>query len=257
MVALPDQVPFAMPEQHPPASGPGALPTPLFWALVASMAVHAAFVAMPRALPNRGMNADAERGVTTLQVALVPPMEKSADREPDVAVPEVVSPIKLSAQDVPAPPVPADAPAPRTAPAPAASVGIRGAGDVRIDAAPLADRNRMGDVLARQMTEFPIEVDFPAALRERIRARYPPAALAAGREDSVAVWIVVDAEGAASEILVLDGSEEFSEAVVAAVKDAHFVPAQNNLKPIRYPISLEFRFVIGPQSTAGTSAVAP
>jgi len=62
----------------------------------------------------------------------------------------------------------------------------------------------------------------------------------------------VDAQGIPEEVLVTDGQEEFADAVIAAVRAARFVPAQNNLLPIRFPLALEFRFVIG---TRDASAV--
>ena len=232
----------------------GTLSTPLFWAVIGSIVVHTAFVAMPQSLPRRGSATTADQG-PPLQATLVAPPTPPSEPEAEVAVADVSSPIQLAAQEAVAPPLPPAAVDQRPQSSSAAVVGV-GAGDVRIDGALLVDRNRMGEVWTRQMTEFPIEVDYPARLDEKILARYPPAALAAGREDSVAVWIVVDANGAADEVVVLDGSEEFANAVVAAVKQARFLPAQNNLLPIRFPISLEFRFVIGPQAVAGAAGVA-
>ena len=42
--------------------------------------------------------------------------------------------------------------------------------------------------------------------------------------------------------------------MLAAIRAARFQPAQNNLKPIRYPISLEFQFRTGAGETAGAAA---
>ena len=111
-----------------------------------------------------------------------------------------------------------------------------------IEAQPLEDRNRIGDLNSRQLAEFPVELEFPVRLAGKIVAHYPPAALAAGREGSVVVWIVVDAQGHADEIEVTEGAEEFANEVIAVIREAHFLPAQNNLMPIRFPISLEFQF---------------
>ena len=76
----------------------------------------------------------------------------------------------------------------------------------------------------------------------------------AGREDAVAVWIVVDASGAPEEITITEGSEEFAQAVVLAIKDTQFLPARNNLQPIRFPLALEFRFAINAPALAGVKA---
>lgn len=247
---------LTLPAAGSPSGGraAGGLSAPLLWAVIGSIVVHTAFVAMPQSLPRRGSSAADDQG-PPLQATLVTPPAQPAELKTDVAVADVPSPIQLAAQEAVATPLPPATVDQRPQSSPAAVVGV-GAGDVRIDGALLTDRSRMGEAWTRQMTEFPIEVDYPARLDEKILARYPPAALAAGREDSVAVWIVVDANGVADEVVVLDGSEEFANAVVAAVKQARFLPAQNNLLPIRFPISLEFRFVIGPQTVAGAAAVA-
>ena len=245
-------------DRDSPLTRSGAFTTSLYWALVASTVVHAAFVAMPRVLPGHAPGAMADPG-NALHASLVAPMDKHADQNTDhqteLAVASVSSPTLKAAQDVPVPAQPFVSAVPRPPSAPPPLLAVGGATDVRIDGRSLGDRNRLGELLSRQMTEFPVEVDSPARLDEKIRARYPPAALAAGREDSVAVWIVVDAQGAPEEILVTDGAEEFAGAVVAAVKDARFVPAQNNLVPIRYPISLEFHFAIGATAVTDSTAV--
>ena len=49
-------------------------------------------------------------------------------------------------------------------------------------------------------------------------------------------------------------TEEFASEVLAAIRAARFLPAQDNLKPIRYPIALEFRFRTGAGATAGAAA---
>lgn len=118
----------------------------------------------------------------------------------------------------------------------------------------LNDRNRLGDNFARMGVEFPIEIDHPVRMREPILARYPPVALAQGREDSVGVWVLVNAEGIAEEVQVLDGSPEFADAVIAAVNAAKFIPAENRLHKIRFPLALEFQF----RADTGTAvATAP
>ena len=223
----------------------------LIWALVASTVVHSALVALPRTVPGRGANLLPDRGVA-LQAVLAAPEDlqpdTTADRQPVVAPIEAPSPLQIAARDVPAtadvPPVPSGALAHPPAATPPL-LGVGGFGEVNVDGVPLADKDRLGEALSRQMSEFPVEVDFPVRMNEAIRAQYPPAALAAGREDSVAVWIVVDAQGLPEEVLVTDGQEEFAGAVIAAVRAAHFVPARNNLLPIRFPLALEFRFAIG------------
>jgi len=221
--------------------------SPLLWALVASTVVHTAFVAMPRALPGHGTSA-ANPGVA-LQATLVAP----DDHRGDVTVAAASSFLQFLAP-VTAPPMLALATpiAPPQSPS-QPTVGVGESANFRIDGKLLANSERLGELLSRQQSEFPVEVDSPARLVDKVRASYPPAALAEGREDSVVVWIVVDAKGAVEEILVAEGTEEFSAAVIAAVRQARFVPAQGDLAPIRFPLALEFHFALGRKAVAGTA----
>lgn len=135
---------------------------------------------------------------------------------------------------------------PKVAPTPAKPVPAkpsrRGIASLDIVAEPLIDKVRLGDYLTRQTSEFRAEIDRPVRLDDPIVAHYPVTALRQGREDSVAVWIVVDHTGQAEEVNIIDGAPEFADEVVAAVNAAKFLPAEHKLRPIRYPIALEFRF---------------
>ncbi len=205
---------------------------------------------MPRALPGHGTSAG-DPGVA-LQATLVAP----DDHRGDVTVAAASSFLQFLAP-VTAPPMLALAtpiPLPQSPSPPI--LGVGGSANVHIDGVLLANSERLGELLSRQLAEFPVEVDSPARLVAKIRASYPPAALAEGREDLVVVWIVVDAKGAVEEIQVAEGTEEFSAAVIAAVRQARFVPAQGSLVPIRFPLALEFRFAIGRKATAGTATAA-
>jgi hypothetical protein len=121
-------------------------------------------------------------------------------------------------------------------------------GELRVEGRVLAARERLGPLLDRQMREFPLEIDSPVRLRERVVARYPFAGVPDAEEATVTVWAVVDAEGKADEIEVVEGPAELTEAVIAAVRAARFTPAYDRLQPIRFPIALEFRFAAGARS---------
>lgn len=239
------------------------LPSPLIWALVASTVVHSAFAVLPHAAPSRGSGTIADRA-DVLRVALVRPNAQSSDAPADAPVELVAAAastmLNRAVQDPVLPPEQVTAPANSTRPAPAQvaveQVAIGGLGEMQVDGQLLEDRSRLGDLMSRQLSEFPVEVDFPVRLMETIRARYPPSALAAGREDSVAVWVVVDGEGAVEEVQVVDGAEEFADVVAAAVKEVRFQPARNNLMPIRFPIALEFQFSLGATAVTASTAAA-
>ncbi|MCC6193805.1 MAG: energy transducer TonB [Burkholderiales bacterium] len=215
--------------------------TTLIWALGASVAVHAGIVIATLAgAPQSGV---ASLNPRPLIAAFAPP--QVVPTEPTVIASVTPSVLATPAAAMPAPPAPPSAPA---SPEPAAAPRRgpeRGLAKLDVIAMPLTDRNRLGDFLGRQTSEFPVEIDRPVRLDGKVVAQYPPAALRAGREGSVAVWFVVDAKGVADEIHVLDGDDEFVAEVLAAVRAARFLPAEDRLRPIRFPLSLEFDFRLG------------
>jgi TonB family protein len=243
-----DRVPVVAPDDHRMLLASGGQASPLLWALLASTIVHTALVAMPPALPGKASGARAEQG-TTLQATLLPANSAQAE---DQTAPAGTPPITIANQAASV-----SLPSPASAPQPAAAtrslLGV-GSSNVQIAAQTLVDLNRLGDLLSRRMAEAPVEVDFPARPSEPIRVRYPEAALAAGREGSVAVWVLVSPEGTPDEVTVVDGPPEFADAVVAAVKEAHFVPAQNNLVPMRYALAFQFDFALGSPAPGAIAA---
>lgn len=241
-----------MPDTDAPRMRASALPAPLLWALVASAAVHSAFVAMPLGTPGSRPSAATNPGVA-IQALLIPAVAPAPDAAAELAAAVAVGvdplPVELAQQAAPIPEQKIAVVASAQVPSPA--LGAGGVVDVRVEGQLLADTDRLGELRTRQMSEFPVEIQFPVKLKDALRARYPPAALAAGREDSVAVWIVVDVSGAVEEVTVTEGSEEFANEVLAAIKDVQFVPARNYRQPIRYPLALEFRFAINAPQLAG------
>lgn len=210
----------------------------LAWALGASAIVHAALAVVPMVSPGDAARAPADPG-RVLQAALAPPPDAF-----EILAAATLSPLQLpvlTAQPLqsltlgtPSPPQQANAAASRA-----------GAGNGLVIGRVLTAREHLGEAYQRQITEFPVEIDTSVRMRDEIRAPYPVQALREGREDVVTVWAIVNAEGAVEDVQVTQGSDEFSEGVVAAVREARFVPATDKLQPIRYPIALEFRFEAG------------
>jgi len=221
--------------------------TPLFWAVTASVSLHAGLVAFALWIgPPGGVPGVAPPAI--LQAMLMPqlPSETSV-----IATPE---PAPFSVPASPEPPPEPVAVNSNLASASPSGTGARDFSFLRVRGQSLRDRSRIGNLWNRQLEEFPVEIDRPVRLEGTIEAQYPPAALGARREESVIAWIVVDERGTASEVQIVEGSEEFAEAVRAALKTARFVPARNNQKPIRFPIALEFRFVTGGNTATATAA---
>jgi TonB family protein len=178
-----------------------------------------------------------------IEATLVPPCPSPAPEQPR-PVPPVLALSDRSPIAVPAPNR-----APPAAPRPSSRRIARGFGNIEVAAEPLVDRTRLGDYFTRQMNEFPSR-STAGAHRPEDRGAVPDAALAEGRTTRVAVWAIVSVDGTVDEIYVADGSEEFASEVVAAVRAAHFLPAERKLKPIRYPIALQFDFRAGSMATA-------
>lgn len=222
----------------------------LAWALVASVIVHGAFIALrPGASGPMGSSG---APAAALQATLV-----DARQVENAAV--AVTTVPSSTLALPAEVSPAPAPAESTA----RTRGRSGLGasaarysDVWIRAHPLSDRDRLGDLGDRQLREFPVEIDYPPRLAQPISVPYPSLALAEGREDVVTVWIVVNAEGRADEITVVQGTEEFATGVVAALREARFLSARNHLVAIAFPVALEFRFTLDGIKSSGATATA-
>jgi TonB family protein len=221
----------------------GARPIVLAWAIVASVVVHAAILIA--SLPG-GKPGIPEAAPPALRASIV-----SAELEPRAGpeMPVPVPPMLTTNPDHSTLKVPSPERAVATPPrAPTASRA--GWAAVEVAAQPLLDRGRLAWLDTRQTIQFPVEIDRPVRMNDRIVARYPAAALAQGREDSVVVWVVVNESGEAEEVSVVEGGEEFAHEVVAAVRAARFLPAENNLKPISFAIALQFDFRLRSTATA-------
>jgi hypothetical protein len=218
---------------------------PMTWALVASAMVHAGFAVM---LVTGGV--EATTSTPRLDVALrpaiaapLPPLDASTPLQPAAFVLPAFRPLGALAA------LPPDLalPAPEDARTPAADGPI---GDVTVRAEVLLDGNRLGPMLSRQMTEFPIEVDSPVMLDEPIVAHLPASLAATSSGEPIVVWAVVGWNGLVDEIQLTSGDPDLAEPVLEAVRQAHFTPARNALVAYRYPIALEFRWPRGEPATA-------
>ena len=220
----------------------------LGWALGASAALHGGLAAALLA-GGVSMSPPASAPVAALRVALesVPAIEILR-----------VEPMPLLALDSPSPALlslrPAALPVLLPAAAPSATTGQENPGVRLVEGQLLADQERLGLMHDRRVSEFPIEIDVPVRIDTPIRAHFPEAALRERREGNVALWVVVDRDGKAEEVELAYGAEEFADEAIAAVKAARFAPATDHLKPIRFPIALEFRFLLDGPATGAVAA---
>jgi TonB family protein len=218
-------------------------------ALIASTALHASLIAWHSG--GRGDPRPAAAPPSLLQAELMPAPAS------DAVVLAAAAPAPFA---VPSPAEPAVEPLPPARPkvtaVPAGPLSRPGpVGTLRISATPVTDRSRIGEYVDREMRDFPPEIDYLPRAADSISVPYPAAALAAGREDTVTVWFIVNPEGKATEVSVVEGSPEFADVVTAALGDARFVPARNHMATIAFPLSLEFRFALPAATPAGVPPV--
>jgi len=199
-----------------------SLPPALALALTASLLAHAALLALP-ASERAGNVAVA---VVALQTQLASPPGPPGDAWTAIAaeplVPLALQPVTL---------------------APVNATAIGRPGDVRVAAREVFELSRLGDLLERQMNEFPQEVQARARFR-RIEASYPPAARAQGIEGTVLAWVVIDPTANVEEIRIVEGDDVFRDAVVEAIRSGTYMPAADGGVGVRFPLLLEFRFAL-------------
>jgi hypothetical protein len=219
---------------------------PMTWALAASAVVHAgiavALVTGPAGLPSAPMRVDLP---LRAEIATpLPPLEPLA----------VLRPVAYLRPAFAAPGALASDPSPMAAPRDAPTMPDAGGplADVPITAVVLADRNRLGPLLTRQMAEFPVEIDSPVHVDAPIVAHLPASVLADPASEPIVVWAVVGWNGEVEEVQLAAGDAGLADGVLDAVRQARFVPARNGLVAHRYPIALEFRWGAGDASTAPT-----
>ena len=148
-------------------------------AVVGSAFVPAAFLAVPF---TPGVPATHDASTSPVVEARLAPAEPPVTLQ---RVAQLALPALPEAAFVPMPSPRVDPPpSPPPEPAPTA---LR-SGEMLVAAVPLESRARLGEaLLARALTEFPVELQFAPRVHEALKARYPEAALAQGIQGDVVV----------------------------------------------------------------------
>ncbi|MGB0680722.1 MAG: TonB family protein, partial [Polyangiales bacterium] len=101
----------------------------------------------------------------------------------------------------------------------------------------------------------------PPRVLQAVEARYPPDALAAGREASVELAVTVQADGSVGAVTVArSAGAAFDEAAIAALRQWRFAPARQGEQAIASRIRVPFRFTLpeaAPLPVAPGGPVAP
>jgi len=214
------------------------VPPALVCAIAASVVIHVSLVALT--LGSGARTGDTPRDPAPLRAVITTPDVTASLETLPAPVPVALASRHREPLATLTLPEIAATPSPIAPPEPAPGNGNLGIG--KATAVVLRDRSRLGELYDRTLREFPVEIGKRPRMTAAIVARYPPAALAAGREDSVIAWVVVNEQGEASEIEFPEGSDEFAEEVRTALRAARFKPAEDRLRPIRFPLALQFDF---------------
>lgn len=87
------------------------------------------------------------------------------------------------------------------------------------------------------------DVDGVAAPGERVRPRYPPRARQIGREADVDLAVLIEADGAVSEVvLARSGGEDFDREAIEAVRRERWRPATRAGVPVASRVHFRVRF---------------
>ena len=221
-------------------------------ALGTSLAIHVLLIAVLRvaapmlyASPHAG--AGSASGLQAVVLGPQSPPVPAALVEPDVAIAELVQPPQMHPLLPPLQPVAAP-----TGPAVGGSAARLGPNtpELSIAVGTLDDPSRLGPVLAGQIARrFPEPVaKLPMLLGSPIVA-YPQAALAAGVERRVTALVTLRADGSIEDKQIVGNDPLFGPAVLDALKDVRFAPAEIDGNPVPYWTIVEVVFSIGRPAT--------
>ena len=225
-------------------------------ALGTSLAIHLLVIAVLRvAAPMLYASPQAGAGTASgLQAVILgpsPPIQTNVI-EPDAAITELVQPPGMHAFLPPLEPI-----APPTGPAVGGNAALIGshAPELSIAIGTLNDPSRLGPVLAGQIVRrFPEPVaKLPMLLGSPIVA-YPQAALAAGAERRVTALVTLRADGSIEDKQIVGNDPLFGPAVLDALKDVRFAPAEIDGNPVPYWTIVEVVFSIGRPATQPSPA---
>lgn len=218
-------------------------------ALAASLALHLAVMLVP---VGSGDLTNNEQGAMPLAARLV--VLESTTAVETAPAPMPLSTIPLVPTLTPKRLVPATTliASPVTSEVAQSQVGV--AVPLTATAVPLAALSRLGDLLARWQSEFPIEIAMPVRVYGKMEVPYPPAALERRIEGSVVAWATIHPDGVVEDIQIVEGDAVFREAVTEAIRNGRYYPAANGGKLISYPIALEFVFSLRDATAAAATA---
>ena len=183
---------------------------------------------------------------TALQAVLAGPKTEPSPAEQTETEPAIDPSLLLPPGPQPIE-TPIPRPLPQTAPTPGGGPVQSGASspDVSIAVGLIDDPARLGaDYVARLAQRFPERVSKTPLLLGSPIVMYPAAAMATGAERRIAALLTVDPNGRIADLQLVPDDPLFGPAVLDALKDAQFTPAEIDTRTVPYWAILEFVFTL-------------
>ena len=234
------------------------------FALLCSGAFHAGLAAVITTLlalhPSLGPPPSTDRPslIAVLQPPRVVPETVIATSAPEPVVePEPDRAPAVMAVAKPAAPLPlaAPTPAPRALPAPVRGPITSSDPNGNVTVGMLDEPAILGPGFAARLADrYPGRVDKLPRMLGAVIVPYPPAARQAHASARIAAVLDIDDRGRIGKVSLVPEHAWFGPAVLEALKDARFVPAELATNPVPYWAIVEFVFAIAPGGSAPVGA---
>jgi len=168
-------------------------------------------------------------------VATPTPVKEATVREP------VTVPPTKRATPVEGPPQPDATPSGETSPLPYPTAEVRG----MIAVGKIESLDRLSPAQQKKLgPHYPVTVSRGPELRATLTVAYPYEALRRRQDQRILALLTLDERGRALDTTLSSNDPQFGPAVLNALKEATFTPAEVGAAPIPYWIVLEFVFKI-------------
>jgi len=196
--------------------------------------------------------------IAVLQPPRVVPDTVVATSAPDPVVlpePDRAPAVMAVPQPAAALPLAAPTPAPRALPAPVRGPITSSDPNGNVTVGMVEEPAILGPgVAAGLANRYPTRIDKPPRMLGAMIVPYPPAAREAHASARIAAVLDVDDHGRIGKVSLVPEHAWFGPAVLDALKDARFMPAELATNPVPYWAIVEFVFAIAPAISAPASS---
>ena len=180
-------------------------------------------------------------------VAPPPPVKDAPSREPPAAAAAAAAPVE-------APPQPNAMPSGGSSPLPYPTADVRG----MVAVGKIDPHDRLSPAQEKKLgPHYPVSVSRGPELRATLTVAYPYEALRRRQDQRILALLTLDERGRVLDTTLSPNDPQFGPAVLNALKDATFTPAEVGATQVPYWIVLEFVFKIDTTADAAGTAEAP